>query len=148
MSGPRYRAVYFAHPYLDADREIGQAPAGLRVGPGGRLATVSGAESVRQALLLLLSTRPGERVNRPRYGCHLFRLAFAPADDTTAGLAIHYVARAVEQWERRVEILSLDAERPATDPHVLEVRMRYRVRATHHEDEVRVAVPVESGGNA
>ena len=144
MSVPRYRAVYFAHPYLDVDRGL----AGLRVGPGGRLATVTDAASVRQALLLLLSTRPGERVNRPRYGCHLFRLAFAPADDTTAGLAIHYVARAVEQWEPRVEVLSLDAEQPADEPHVLEVRMRYRVRATQHEDEVSVAVPVDAGGGA
>jgi phage baseplate assembly protein W len=142
MSVPRYRALAFTHPYLDGDRGL----AGLRLGPGGRLATVTDAASVRQALLLLLSTRPGERVNRPRYGCHLFRLAFAPADDTTAGLAIHYVARAVEQWEPRVEVLSLDAERPADEPYVLEVRMRYRVRATQQEDEVSVAVPVDAGG--
>ncbi len=142
MSVPRYRALAFAHPYLDGAGGL----AGLRVGPGGRLATVTDAASVRQGLLLLLSTRPGERVNRPRYGCHLFRLAFAPADDTTAGLAIYYVARAVEQWEPRVEVLSLDAERPADSPHVLEVRMRYRVRATQHEDEVSVAVPVDAGG--
>ena len=45
--------------------------------------------------------RPGERVNRPRYGCHLFRLAFAPADDTTAGLAILSDARVMAAlgWE-------------------------------------------------
>lgn len=147
MTTPRYRAVHFGHPYLDDARGAGsRGPVGLRVGPGGRLATVTDAASVRQALLLLLSTRPGERVNRPRYGCHLFRLAFAPADDTTAGLAVYYVARAVEQWERRVDVLSLDAERPADDPSVLEVRMRYRVRATQSEDELTVAVPVAGGG--
>lgn len=139
MSAPRYRSVFFAHPYLD-----GAGLAGLRLGPGGRLATVTDAAAIRQSLLLLLSTRPGERVNRPQYGCHLFRLAFAPADDTTAGLAIHYVARAVERWEKRVDIVSLDAERPADEPFVLEVRMRYRVRATQHEDELGVAVPVEA----
>ncbi len=140
MSAPRYRSVFFAHPYLD-----GAGLAGLRLGPGGRLATVTDAAAIRQSLLLLLSTRPGERVNRPQYGCHLFRLAFAPADDTTAGLAIHYVARAVERWEKRVDIVSLDAERPADEPFVLEVRMRYRVRATQHEDELGVTVPVEAG---
>lgn len=137
MTTSRYRAVYFAHPYLD----VPLGPAGLRVGPGGRLATVTDAASIRQALLLLLSTRPGERVNRPRYGCHLFRLAFAPADDTTAGLAIHYVARAVEQWEPRVDVVSIDAERPPDEPSVLQVRMRYRVRTTQDEDEVVLAVP-------
>lgn len=143
MSTPRYRAVHFTHPHLDAPHG---AP-GLQVGPSGRLATVTDAASVRQAILLLLSTRPGERVNRPRYGCHLFRLAFAPADDTTAGLAIHYVAQAVELWEPRVEVVALDADRPPDEPHVLEVRMRYRLRATQREDEVTVALPV-TGGDA
>ena len=141
MSAPRYRAVHFAHPYLG--EPVGQP--GLQVGTGGRLATVQDAAAVRQSLLLLLSTRPGERVNRPRYGCHLFRLAFAPADDTTAGLAIHYVARAVEQWEPRVEVLSLRADRPADEPFVLEVRMQYRVRATQQQDDVTVAVPTAGG---
>lgn len=144
MSGHRYRAVYFAHPDLDVE---GGAP-GLRLTPAGRLATVTDAASIRQALLLLISTRPGERVNRPAYGCHLFRLAFAPADDTSAGLAIHYVARAVERFEKRVEILSLDAARAAEEPSVLEVRMHYRIRATRHTDDLTVAMPVDAGSGA
>ncbi|MDQ6740962.1 MAG: GPW/gp25 family protein [Actinomycetota bacterium] len=142
MSLPRYRALALNHPDFDA----AFGPAGLRVAPGGRLATVSDAASIRQAVLLLLSTRPGERVNRPEYGCYLFRLAFAPNDDTTAGLAIHYVARAVERWEKRIAVLSLDAAQAPEDPALLEVRLRYRVRASAHEDEIAVAVPVEIRG--
>lgn len=130
----------------DLDPLVG-AP-GLRLTPGGRLASVTDAASIRQALLLLLSTRPGERVNRPTYGCHLFRLAFAPADDTTAGLAIHYVSRAVEQWEPRVEVVAVDADRPSDSPWLLEVRMRYRIRATQRDDEVAVAVPLDAGGGS
>jgi phage baseplate assembly protein W len=142
MSTVRYRAACFVLPYLDSD--LGSP--GLRLTARGRLATVSDAASVRQALLLLLSTRPGERVNRPTYGCHLFRLGFAPADDTTAGLAIHYVGRAVEQWEKRVDVLSLDASRPADEPWLLEIRMRYRIRATQEEDDLAVVVPVDAAG--
>jgi hypothetical protein len=67
---------------------------------------------------------------RPDYGCDLQRLAFSPNDDTTAGLAIHYVRRALERWEPRVEILRLDAERSASDPGRLEVVLGYRLRAT------------------
>lgn len=144
MSTPRYKSVAFIHPDFDASA----GPPGLRLTPAGRLATVTDAASIRQALLLLLSTRPGERVNRPTYGCHLFRLAFAPADDTTAGLAIHYVARAVEQWERRITVLSLDASRSPESPEVLEVRLKYRVRTSHMEDQIVIALPVESGGVA
>jgi len=144
VSAPRYRALCFVMPDLDA----AAAAPGLRLAPGGGLATVSDGASIRQALLLLLSTRPGERVNRPAYGCHLFRLAFASADDTTAGLAIHYVQRAVETWEPRVDVLAVDADRPPDAPWLLEVRMRYRIRATQRDDEIAVAVPLDAGGGA
>lgn len=140
MTTARHRAAAFVVEGLD------DGPPGLRTDALGRLATVTGAASVRQALLLLLSTRPGERVNRAGYGCHLFRLAFEPADDTTAGLAIHYVSRAVETWEKRVTVLGIEAGIPADDPSVLEVRMRYRVNATQATDEVAVAVPILDAG--
>lgn len=140
MTDARHRAAAFVVEGFD------DGPAGLRTDALGRLATVTDAASVRQALLLLLSTRPGERVNRAGYGCHLFRLAFEPADDTTAGLAIHYVSRAVETWEKRVTVLGIEAGIPADDPSVLEVRMRYRVNATQATDEVAVAVPILDAG--
>ena len=118
---------------------------GMRLDPRGRLATVDDAASIRQALLLLLSTRPGERVNRPAYGCHLWRLAFEGADDTTAGLAIHYVTQAVETWEKRVKILEVVAQVPEDDPSLLEVRMTYRIQSTLATDAVAVAVPTQGG---
>jgi phage baseplate assembly protein W len=86
--------------------------------------------SVRQAILLLLSTSPGERVMRPGYGCELRKLIFSPNDDTSAGLAIHYVRQALELWEPRIEIVQLDAVRSEEDPASLTVYLEYRVRAS------------------
>jgi phage baseplate assembly protein W len=97
---------------------------------------VAGEDSVRQAILLLLSTMPGERVMRPDYGCSLHELIFLPNDDTTAGLAIHYVRRAVERWEPRVEILRVDAGRNPEQPELLDVVLEYRVRATQRVEEL------------
>ncbi len=137
MTTLRYRAVAFAIPGFDDD----VAP-GLRLDARGRLATIDDEASIRQALLLLLSTRPGERVNRPGYGCHLWRLAFEGADNTTAGLAIHYVTQAVETWEKRVRILDVTAGVPEDEPSLLEVRMVYRVQSTLATDDIAVAVPI------
>jgi hypothetical protein len=91
---------------------------------------VDSEASIRQALLLLLSTSPGERVMRPTYGCDLGRLVFSPNDDTTAGLAILYVRRAIELWEPRVQLLELDAQRSEDAPSRLDIALSYRVRAT------------------
>jgi len=66
---------------------------------------VDGDDSVRQAILLLLSTVPGERIMRPEYGCLIHQLVFSPNDATTAGLAIHYVQRALDLWEPRVDVV-------------------------------------------
>jgi phage baseplate assembly protein W len=105
-------------------------PDGLSVTATGSVSMVDGDDCVRQALVMLLATAPGERLMRPEYGCHLRRLAFAPNDETTAGLAIHYVRQAVERWEPRVEIVDLDAGPDPDDDRVLQVRLGYRVRAS------------------
>ncbi len=140
MTARRFRAVAFAIPGFDDTYS-----PGLRLDARGRLATVSDAASIRQALLLLLSTRPGERVNRPGYGCNLWRLAFEGADDTAAGLAIHYVTQAVETWEKRVKVLDVAAGVPDDEPSLLEVRMTYRIQSTQASDRIAVAVPIQGG---
>jgi uncharacterized protein len=147
MTTAAYPAFEFVHP--DFGRGLENAPAraeelGLRLAPNGRMSIVDGDASVRQALLLLLTTRPGERVMRPEYGCNLQTLAFSPNDDTTAGLAMHYVTQAIERWEPRVEIVRLNALRGAEREDVLEIVLDYRlVTRTRVE---RLVVPVSLAG--
>lgn len=139
MSGPP-RTFRFVHP----DLEVSEGAGGLRIGPLGRPELVEGDAAVRQAILLLLSTVPGERVMRPDYGCELDRLLFAPNDETTAGLAIHYVRRALDRFEPRIEIVSLDAERAPEDASRLDLRLVYRVRASRREG--RLELPLRLTG--
>jgi len=132
MSTAFYRAWRFIHP----DFDLPARASGLHVSTRGGMEMVEGKSSVQQAVLLLLSTRPGERVMRPNYGCDLHRLVFSPNDDTTAGLAIHYVRQAIERWEPRVEVTRLDARRSADEsrPGNLEIYLEYRVRATQQRE--------------
>jgi hypothetical protein len=135
----RFRALRFVHPDV-----AGEAAGGLRLSPRVGFEMVSEEDSIRQAILLLLSTVPGERVMRPTYGCLLHRVVFSPNDDTTAGLAIHYVRQALEWWEPRIEILDLDAERNPADPGRLDLTLLYRVKATLKLDQIQV--PVQLSG--
>jgi phage baseplate assembly protein W len=140
MAG-QYLALKFNHPDFDSNEKT----TGLAINADGRLATVEGSASVRQAILLLLSTRPGERVMRPSYGCYLYRLMFAPNDDTTAGLAIHYVRRALEHWEPRIDILSLDAERSPEDSGKLTISLEYRQRSTRVDERLLLTLDLMKG---
>lgn len=143
MTSERYVAWRFVHPDLVA-AEGAPAP-GLQVTSTGGVETVGGDLSVRQAILLLLSTTPGERVMRPTYGCHLRRLVFSPNDDTTAGLAIHYVRTALDAWEPRIRVLKLDAQRRLDTPEVLDIVLEYRVRETNHADTVTYPLSLTGG---
>ena len=124
MSPPADRSWRFVHPDLG---ESGRAP-GLQVSTTGKIELVEGDASVRQSLLLLLSTIPGERVMRPDYGCDLHLLLFELRDYTTAGLAMHYVREAIRRWEPRVEIVELSAEFDERQPYRLDIVLEYRVR--------------------
>ena len=138
---PRTRSWRFLVPRLDAPGE----PVGFVIDPGGAIDTVADDEAIRQSLLMLISTRPGERVMRPEYGCDLHRLVFSPNDDTTAGLAIHFVRQAVERWEPRVEILRVDANRDPYEATRLAIVLDYRVRATLQADTIAVEVDLQEG---
>lgn len=136
MKSGSYRAWQFLHP----DFSAAEGAPGLGIMPTGGIAMVEEEASIRQAILLLLSTSPGERVMRPGYGCELYKLIFSPNDETSAGLAIHYVRRALELWEPRIEIVHLDAVRDEDDPVKLTIYLEYRVRITQRMQETAFSV--------
>jgi len=145
MSPPRFRAWRFHLPRLDVDPRTSESlKAGLSLSAGGGIEMVEEEDSVKQAIHLLLSTAPGERVMRQEYGCDLQRLVFSPNDDTTAGLAKHYVERALARWEPRIQVLRLDALRVEEDPGRLDIHLEYKVRATQQTG--RLTFPLSLSG--
>lgn len=136
MKAPRYRAWYFQHPDFTGPESLpgGSGALGIQTSPTGGIAMIEDDEAVRQALLLLLSTTPGERAMRPEYGCSLNRLVFSRVDESTAGLAIHYVRQAVTRWEPRVEITHLDAGPDPNDPARLLIELRYMVKVSQRQN--------------
>jgi phage baseplate assembly protein W len=142
----RYRAWRFVLPQLLLKDETHPwRSAGLQVTPTGRIDMVEEDESVRQAILMLIETVPGERVMRPDYGCNLDRLMFAPNDETTAGLAIHYVRIALDRWEPRIDIVGLDAQRDPQRPGELDILLDYRVRASRRVEQLRLPIDLAGG---
>ncbi|KXU87088.1 hypothetical protein CR51_36265 [Caballeronia megalochromosomata] len=118
---------------------------GPRISMTGGIEMVSDAQAVRQAILLLLHTTPGERVMRPEYGCGLRHLLFSPNDDTTAGLAIHLVRAALERWEPRIDIVRIDATRDPDRAEVLLIELQYRLRATQEPGALYVPLNLNGG---
>jgi uncharacterized protein len=138
MKAPFYHAWRFVHPDFDAEENL----AGIQISSTGGIRMVAEQAAVRQSILLLLTTLPGERVMRPDYGCDLQKLVFSPNDATTHGLAIHYVRRALQRWEPRIDILRLDAEANEKNPERMDIVLEYRVRKTVQGENLIISVPL------
>ena len=97
----------------------------------GGVATSDQDESVRQSIFIILGTAPGERVMRPKFGCDIHELLYAPNNQGVASLAAHYVEDALQKFEPRIKEIKVDAEPSREEPNRLDVTIRYRVRATN-----------------
>ncbi len=120
------------------DREyIGQGLAfPLQVNPQGGIALASGERDVEQAIRIILSTAPGERVMRPEFGCRIHELVFAPHDAATESLVVYYVEEALVQWEPRIDVQEVDVSADPGRDGALLVEIKYRVKDTHDERSI------------
>lgn len=121
-----------AGPTIDAEKAflgVGWAFP-VQLDPDGDVAMAGYDEDVREAVRIILGTRPGERVMRPDFGAGLHQLVFEPISTTTLTLARHRVEEALVRWEPRIDHISVTA---TADPPVgrLLISVDYRVRATN-----------------
>jgi phage baseplate assembly protein W len=98
----------------------------------GRVASVAYEEDIRQAILIILETAPGERVMRPDFGCGIHELVFAAMDSTTLQRVRSVVEEALRRYEARIEVLdvNVDDASAASDGRLM-VEIEYRVRKTN-----------------
>jgi phage baseplate assembly protein W len=89
-------------------------------------------DSIRQAIWIILSTAPGERVMRPDFGCGLHNLVFAVNSAGTAAQVASEVRQALLRWEPRIEALEVAVTTNASEPTRLLIDIGYRVRATNN----------------
>lgn len=86
---------------------------------------------IRQSILILLETAPGERVMRPNFGCGIHELVFAALDSTTLQRIRSVVEEAMVRFEARVEVLGVTVEETVSIKGELLIELEYRVRRTN-----------------
>jgi phage baseplate assembly protein W len=102
-------------PYLDYP---------LSIDGRGRTATTGLDDHIRDMIHQVLFTSPGERVNRPDFGCGLKALLFMPNSDALAAATQTLVKGALQKWLQqeivveRVEVHAEDSRLIATVVYV------------------------------
>jgi phage baseplate assembly protein W len=93
------------------------------------MADAAGEEKVAESIRILLGTQYGERLMRPRFGCNLKSLVFAPNDSATANLARYYVTECLARWEPRIEVLEVSVANDVIGGKLF-IDINYRLRVT------------------
>ena len=104
-----------------------------RIDPQGGLALTSERNELDQAIQIILSTSPGQRVMRPTFGCRLQELVFAPNNSQTAADARRYVDQALRMWEPRITVRKVETRPDPEDTSRLLIEIDYKVKATHDQ---------------
>jgi uncharacterized protein len=77
----------------------------------GRSAETAEDEHIRDMIFQVLFTNPGERVNRPDFGCGVKQLVFMPNSDALATAAQFLVQGSLQRWlDAVIQVESVEVE--------------------------------------
>jgi uncharacterized protein len=101
--------------------------------PLGAVATTTDADHLRDMLEQLLLTGPGERVNRPDFGCGLLRHVFEPTSPELAAAVQYTVMASIQRWLG--DLIEPHAVEVVAEDNVLAITVRFAVRRTGERRE-------------
>ena len=103
---------------------------------GTTLQWSSGAQNIKQSIEIILTSRPGERVMVPTFGCRLCELSFAADQGTTHALAERYVQQALMTWEPRIAVQQIGITTPPEFKGCMLVSIDYVILASNRPDNM------------
>jgi phage baseplate assembly protein W len=116
-----------------------------RLDAEGRLAWSVGQQSVLEAIRVILTTEPGERLMLPEFGAGLRGFLFEPNVAATHRLIEERIQFALRRWEPRIAVETITVRPQPDDPTKAVVTIRYVLVATQARAGIDLAVPVGGG---
>ena len=92
---------------------------------------VSDAQDIRESLMILLSTMPGERIMEPNYGCPLNRAVFEILETTQITYIKDLIEKAVMFFEPRVTLHEVEINIEQALEGVVLINLVYTVTQTN-----------------
>ena len=91
---------------------------------------VANEDNIRQSLITLLSTSPGERVHRYDYGCPIREYASEAMTTSTKTMLRDKIEQSIVLFEPRVIVNKIDFEESQEDG-ILNIMIDYTIRQTN-----------------
>ena len=91
----------------------------------------SDEQDIEESLHILLSTRLGERIMRPDYGCDLSNMVFEPLNITVKTYISNLVETAILYYEPRILLNSVDMAMDSENEGLVKIIVDYTISATN-----------------
>ena len=115
-----------------------QYPFAVDAGLGRLAVQTDFAEHVEQLIKQVLFTNPGERVNRPDFGCGIRRMVFAPNSQESASLAQVTIFQALEKWLS--PLIKVDQVEVNAVEETLTIKIGYLLKARQERRYLNIEV--------
>lgn len=97
----------------------------------GQLVKTTGVVDINKSLEILLSTRLGERIMLPNYGCNLEELLFQPLDVTLKTYIKELITSAILYYEPRIDTQKITLDTTNELNGEILINIEYIVRITN-----------------
>ncbi len=111
-----------------------------RIGLDGHLTWSEGEPNVQECIGIILSTRPGERILRPDFGCDLDRFLFEPNTVSTLRLIQEEVKQALLRWEPRIKLTDVIVSTSPLDARAVDITITYTLVATQVDESINLTM--------
>src|ERR1700686_4903210 len=130
---------------IDAGKVLGRGIAfPPHIGPHGRLTRSDGELEIREARHIILMTEYNERLRLPDFGGNLGPFLFEPNTVTTRHLLQENITRALQQWEPRIVVQSVEVEADPSDAQAAIAAITYQLVATQVRERVSLRITFAS----
>ncbi len=102
-----------------------------RIDNRGRTASTTYEDHIRDMVEEVLFTAPGERVNRPTFGCGLLQLVCAPNSTELAAATQYIVQGSLQQWLG--DLIQVNSVTIESQDSTLRVNVVYTLRRTQQQ---------------
>jgi phage baseplate assembly protein W len=105
----------------------------------GGIRTTDASDHIKDEIITVLLTAPGERVNQPEFGCGLKELVFAPNNGILLSTMVDFrVEQALDRWLG--DMIVADEVNVQAIEERLEIEIVYTIKETTEQDSVILTV--------
>ena len=118
----------------------------LRVGTDGRLVWSQGEDNIRESIVIILKTEPGERIALAKFGAGLNRFLYEPNTPATHKRIEEAITNSLARFEPRIQVESVEVIADTSLPSTALATIIYRLVATGGQERMSVSISLSTSG--